>query len=101
MNNETKVGLFVRLESKPGREAEIEEFLKSGLPLALEESETTVWFAIRLGKSTFGIFDAFKDEAGRQAHLSGKIAEALFAKAPELFATPPVVETLDVLASKY
>jgi len=99
-NNETKVGLFVRLESKAGKEAEVEAFLKSGLPLAIEEAETTVWFAIRLGKSTFGIFDAFKNEAGRDAHLAGKIAEALFAKAPMLFSSPPVVEKVDILAAK-
>jgi quinol monooxygenase YgiN len=99
-NTAIKVALLVRLESKPGKEAEIEEFLHSGLNLALDEPATTIWFALRLGKSTFGIFDAFPNEAGRQAHLAGKVAEALFAKAPELFSQPPVVEQVDILASK-
>ena len=94
------VGLFVRLEAKPGKEAEVESFLHSGLPLAQEEPATTAWFAIRLGPSTFGIFDAFPDEAGRQAHLTGPIAAALMAKASELLAQPPSIEKVDVLASK-
>jgi len=95
-----KVGLFVRLESKPGKEMEVENFLRSGLPIVEAEPDTTVWFAIRLGKSTFGIFDTFPHELGRQQHLSGKVAEALFAKAPELFSQPPVVETFESLAVK-
>jgi quinol monooxygenase YgiN len=95
-----KVALFVRLEAKPGKEKDVENFLKSGLPLVEEEPATTVWFGIRLGPSTFGIFDAFPDEAGRQAHLSGKVAAALMAKASELFAKPPVIEKVDVLAVK-
>ena len=76
-----KVALFVRLEAKPGKEKEVESFLVSGLPIVNEEPATTAWFGIRLGPSTFGIFDAFPDEAGRQAHLSGKVAAALMAKA--------------------
>jgi quinol monooxygenase YgiN len=94
------VGLLVRLEAKPGKEAEVEEFLKSGLALVEEEPETTVWFAIRMGPSTFGIFDAFAGESGRQAHLNGKVAAALMAKAPDLLAKTPVIENVDVLASK-
>ena len=80
------LGLFVRLEAKPGKEAELEEFLKSGLALVEEEPETTVWFAIRMNQSTFGIFDAFANQSGRQAHLNGKLAAALMAKAAELLA---------------
>ncbi|CAI8870414.1 putative quinol monooxygenase [Pseudomonas sp. IT-P260] len=95
-----KVALFVRLEAKPGKENEVERFLLSGLPLVEEEPATTAWFGIRLGPSTFGIFDAFPDEAGRQAHLSGKVAAALMANAPELFAEPPSIEKVDVLAAK-
>jgi quinol monooxygenase YgiN len=95
-----KVALFVRLEAKPGKEAEVESFLKSGLPLAEQEPATTAWFAIRMGPSTFGIFDAFPDEAGRQAHLSGQIAAALMAKAPDLLAQAPQIEKVDVLAAK-
>jgi len=95
-----KVALFVRLEAKPGKEKEVERFLLSGLPLVEEEPATTAWFGIRLGPSTFGIFDAFPDEAGRQAHLSGKVAAALMANAAELFAEPPSTEKVDVLAAK-
>lgn len=95
-----KVGLFVRLEAKSGKEAEVERFLKGGLALAQAEPATTAWFAIRLGPSTFGIFDVFPDDAGRQAHLSGPIAEALMAQAPDLLAQPPSIEPVDVLAAK-
>ncbi len=95
-----KVALFVRLEARPGKEKEVEKFLLSGLPLVQEEPATTAWFGIRLGPSAFGIFDAFPDEAGRQAHLSGKVAAALMAKAAELFAVPPSIEKVDVLAAK-
>jgi quinol monooxygenase YgiN len=93
------VALFVKLETKPSKETEVEAFLKGGLAI-VEEPATIAWFAIRLDPTTFGIFDAFPDEAGRQAHLSGRVAAALMAKAPELLATPPVIEKADVLASK-
>jgi len=96
----TKVALFVRLEAKPGKEKEVENFLLGGLPLVMEEPGTTAWFGLRLGPSTFGIFDAFPDEAGRQAHLTGRVAAALMAKAAELFAVPPSIEKVDVLAAK-
>jgi len=95
-----KVALLVRLEAKPGKEAAVEEFLRAGLPIVQDEPATTAWFGIRLGPTTFGIFDAFPDEAGRQAHLSGRVAAALMAKAPELFAKPPAIEKVDVLAAK-
>jgi quinol monooxygenase YgiN len=95
-----KVALFVRLEAKAGKESEVESFLRSGPALVEQEPATTAWFGIRLGPSTFGIFDAFPDDAGRQAHLSGRVAAALVAKASELFAQPPVIENADVLASK-
>ena len=95
------VGLFVRMEAKPGKEAELENFLRSGADLAKQEPATVEWFAIRMGQSTFGIFDAFPDESGRQAHLSGRIAQALMAKAPELLAKPPTLEKVDVLAAKH
>ena len=95
-----KVALLVRLEAKPGKEKEVENFLMGGLPLVQEEPDTTAWFGIRLGPSTFGIFDAFPHEAGRQAHLTGKVAAALMAHAPELLAKPPTIEKVDVLASK-
>ena len=95
-----KVGLLVRLEAKPGKETEVENFLKSGLALVENEPETTVWFAIRMGQSTFGIFDAFPSDSGRQAHLSGRVAAALMAKASDLLSQPPVIEKVDVLAVK-
>ena len=95
-----KVALFVRLEAKPGKEKEVENFLLSGLPIVQAEPATTAWFGLRLGPSTFGIFDAFPDESGRQAHLTGQVAAALMANAGELFATPPSIEKVDVLAAK-
>ncbi len=95
-----KVALFVRLEANPGKEADVESFLRAGLSGVQEEPGTTAWFAIRLGPSTFGIFDAFPDEAGRQAHLAGCVAQALKEKASDLFAKPPSVEKVDVLAVK-
>ena len=94
------VALLVRLEAKPGKEAEVESFLNSGLSLVEEEPDTTAWFAIRMGQSTFGIFDAFPDESGRQAHLSGKVAAALMERASDLLAQAPVIERVDVLAAK-
>jgi quinol monooxygenase YgiN len=94
------VALFVKLEAKPGKEKEVEAFLRGGLAVVLQEPSTTAWFAIRLGPSTFGIFDAFPDEPGRQAHLSGQVAAALMAKAPELLSHPPVIEKVDILAAK-
>ncbi|MGD1074879.1 MAG: antibiotic biosynthesis monooxygenase [Thermodesulfovibrionales bacterium] len=95
-----KVALLVRLEAKPGKEAEVESFLRGGLSVVQEEPATTAWFAIRLGTSTFGIFDAFPDEAGRQAHLSGRLAAALMAKASELLTQPPIIEKVEILATK-
>jgi quinol monooxygenase YgiN len=95
-----KVALFVRLEAKPGKEKDVEDFLRAGLPLVEAEPQTTAWFGIRLGPSTFGIFDVFPDEAGRAAHLSGRVAAALGQKAGELLAAPPSIERVDVLAAK-
>ena len=94
------VGLFVKLQAKPGREADVENFLKKGLTMANEETTTPVWFGLRLGPSTLGIFDAFADESGRTAHLSGPIAAALMANAADLLAEPPQIEHVDVLGAK-
>jgi quinol monooxygenase YgiN len=94
------VALLVRLEAKPGREKEVDAFLRGGLSFVQAEPATTTWFALRLGPSTFGIFDAFPDEAGRQAHLAGRVAATLMAQAPELLSRPPVIEQVDVLAAK-
>jgi quinol monooxygenase YgiN len=95
-----KVGLLVRLVAKPGREEEVAAFLSSALPLAQAEAATIVWFALRLSKNEFGIFDAFPDDTGRKAHLNGPIAAALMAKAGELLAEPPKIEPVDLLAVK-
>jgi quinol monooxygenase YgiN len=95
-----KLALLVRLEAKPGKESDVASFLEGGLAVVEEEPQTTAWFAIRLGPTTFGIFDAFPDEAGRQAHLEGRVAAALMAKASELLAGPPVIEKVDILAAK-
>jgi quinol monooxygenase YgiN len=92
--------LLVRVEAKPGKEAEVQRFLVEALPLAQQEPATTAWFAIRMGPSTFGIFDAFPDEAGRADHLAGPIAAALTARAAELFSEPPAIQQVDVLADK-
>jgi len=94
------VALLVRLEAKPGKEGDVEAFLRGGLAVVQEEPATIAWFAVRLGPSTFGIFDAFPDDAGRQAHLSGRVAAALMARAPELLSEPPVIEKIDILAAK-
>ncbi len=94
------LGLLVRLEAKPGKESEVEDFLRESLLMAQEEPLTITWFAIRLGPSTFGIFDAFSNEAGRQEHLSGKIAATIKEKASELFNQPPAIEKFDVIAVK-
>ncbi len=96
----TKVALLVRLEAKPGKEDEVADFLRGGLAIVQEEPATIAWFALRLGPSTFGIFDAFPDDAGRQAHLAGRVAAALMAKAPDLLSQPPAIERVDLLATK-
>lgn len=95
-----KVGLFVRLHAKPGKEAELAKLLEGGLAIVEDERETPLWFAVRFDPSTFAIFDAFANESGRKAHLAGRLAAALMAKAPDLLAKPPVIEQVDVLASK-
>lgn len=94
------LALYVRLHAKPGKEAALEAFLKSALPLVEKEPETATWYALKFSPATFGIFDTFSDEHGRQAHLSGKVAEALMANAADLLVEMPVIETLDLLAVK-
>jgi quinol monooxygenase YgiN len=97
---ELKLALLVRVEAKLGREAEVESFLRSALSIVEEEPETVEWFAIKMGPSSFGIFDVFKDEAGRQAHLTGRVAAALMANAGTLLAKAPVIEKCEVLEAK-
>ena len=95
-----KLSLFVRLEAKPGKENEVADFLQQGLQMANQEATTPLWFALRLGPTTFAIFDAFENEAGRQTHLNGPIAKALMENASRLLATPPVIERVEVLGAK-
>jgi len=94
------VALFVRLEAKPDKETEVAEFLKGALPLVEAEPATTGWYGLQLGPSTFAIFDTFPDEAGRQVHLTGKVAAALMAKAGDLLTEPPTIQKAAVLATK-
>jgi quinol monooxygenase YgiN len=94
------LALLARVEAKPGKEQQVADFLKSALPLAQAEPGTVRWYALQLGPSTFGIFDTFADEAGRDAHLGGEIAKALMSHADELLAVPPVIEKVDLLAIK-
>ncbi len=96
----TKFALYVPLEAKPGKEDEVAEFLRSGLPLVEAEPGTVAWFGLRLGPPSFAIFDTFPDEEARDAHLNGEVAAALMASADELFASPPQINKLDVLAAK-
>ena len=95
-----KYAILARVEAKPGKEDAVEQFLTSALPLAQDEKETVSWYAIKIGPSTFGIFDTFNDEAGREAHLNGKIAAALMQHAGELLSKAPVIEKVELLAVK-
>ena len=95
-----KLGLLVRLQAKTGKEQEVANFITNALPLAIDEPETITWYAIKIDSSTFGIFDTFPHEEGRQAHLTGKIANALMANASELLAQDPTIEKVKILALK-
>lgn len=94
------VGLLATLNAKPGKESELAEFLTGALPLAEQEPDTTSWFAIKIDDSTYGIFDVFPGDEGRQAHLAGPIAAALMERADELLSSPPDIKMVDVLAAK-
>jgi quinol monooxygenase YgiN len=98
-NTVEAIGLLVTLEARPGKEADAEAFLKSAQPLAINENGTLKWYAIKLGPGKFGIFDTFANEGGRNAHLNGEIAKALGARANELFAAPPQIEKVEILAT--
>jgi len=95
-----RVGILATLQARPGKESKVEEFLKSATPLVAAEVGTTAWFAFKLGPATFGIFDTFKDEQGRNAHVNGEVAKALFARAEELFLTSPQIQMVDIVAEK-
>ena len=96
----TKVSLFVELKARPGKEEAVAAFLASAQGLVAAEAGTEVWFAVRFDTQTFAIFDTFKNEAGRDAHLNGAIAAALMAHADELLAVAPVIRKANVLADK-
>jgi quinol monooxygenase YgiN len=96
----SKLGILARLEARPGKEEVLAQFLESALPLAQAEAGTNLWFALKLGPRTFGIFDTFANDNGRQAHLNGEIAKALFAKADELLSQAPSIEMVEILAAK-
>jgi quinol monooxygenase YgiN len=96
----SKLAIWAQFEAKPGKEKELEEFLKSAQPLAEREAGTISWYAIKMGPGKYGIFDTFADENGRNAHLNGEIAKALFAKADQLLAKPPEIAKPEILASK-
>ncbi len=95
-----RVSIWAQLEAKPGKEKELEGFLKSAQPLAEREPGTISWYAIKMGPGKYGIFDTFADDNGRNAHLNGEIAKALFAKAKELLAQPPKIDKPEILAAK-
>jgi quinol monooxygenase YgiN len=100
MSKNVNVGILATLKAKPGKENEVEQFLKNALPLANQEVGTVVWFALKIDNATFAIFDAFADESGRDAHLSGPIAAALMAKWKDLLTEPPDIKKIDTLAAK-
>lgn len=95
-----KLAILAKLEAKAGKENEVEEFLKAGGSMSLDEPKTITWYAFKLGPTTFGIFDTFEEEEGRQAHLTGDIAKALMQKAPDLFVSSPDIQKAEVLAVK-
>ncbi len=94
------VGILATLQARPGKEADVERFLQSAGPLVEAETGTTTWFAFKVAPATFGIFDTFKDEDGRSAHVNGEVAKALFARAEELFVAHPDIKPVDILAEK-
>ena len=94
------VALWVQLEAKKGKEAEVEKFLRDGLPIVNNEPETITWYALRLSPTSYAIFDTFADSKGREAHLAGEVAKALKEKAADLFFKPPTIERIDILAAK-
>lgn len=100
MASDVTVGLLGRLKVQPGKEAQMEEFLRSAKSIAESEPNTTAWFALKLGESEYGIFDVFPDDAGRQEHLAGQIVEALGSQGPELLAGEPSIEFIDIVAAK-
>jgi hypothetical protein len=96
----SNLALWVQLEAKKGKEAEVEKFLRDGLTLVNNETETITWYALKLGPTSYAIFDTFSTNQGRESHLTGKVANALKEKASDLFSKPPTIERIDILAAK-
>ena len=100
MTAQLKFGVLALLEAKSGKEGELAAFLESGRALAAAEPGTVTWYAFRAGETTFGIFDTFETEEARQAHLDGRIPQALGQVGGELLALDPDIRTLDIIAVK-
>lgn len=90
-----KVGILATLQARTGKESDVEQFLSSAIPLVAAEVGTMAWFAFKVGPATFGIFDTFKDDEGHNAHVTGEVAKAFFARAGELFISPPQIQMVD------
>ena len=95
-----KQAIWVMLKAKPGKEAEVEAFLKQGAVMSNDEPQTVTWYGVKIAPGMYGVFDTFEDEAGRDAHMNGEIAKALMAKAPELFSNELQIERMEILARK-
>jgi quinol monooxygenase YgiN len=95
-----KQAIWVMLKAKPGKENDVEVFLKQGAAMSLEEPRTVTWYGVKLGGGMYGVFDTFNDEEGRDAHLNGEIAKALMANAPDLFSNELKIEKMEILADK-
>jgi len=95
-----KQALFVLLKAKPGKEHDVESFLKEGASMSLDEPQTVTWYGLKMGPGVYGVFDTFDDEAGRDAHMNGEIAKALMAQASELFSNELKIEQIEILAGK-
>jgi quinol monooxygenase YgiN len=95
-----KFGVLALLEAKPEKGGELGRFLEQGRALAVAEAATVTWYAFKVSETTYGIFDTFEDEDGRQAHLNGEIPKALASVAPELLASDPDIRTVQIVAVK-
>lgn len=93
-------GLLAILNAAPGKGDDLGEFLRQGRELAAQEEGTVSWYAFRLDDTTYGIFDTFESEEARQAHLNGRIPEALQDVGSDLLAGPPDIKPIDVVAVK-
>ena len=95
-----KLGLLATLKAKSGKEAEVESFIKGAVELARKEDKTLTWYSFQIDENTFGIFDTFETEEGREAHLNGDIANALMEHADRLLSQDPDIQKIDILSAK-